>query len=387
MYKLRNKYHLSKYNCSKKCLFLLDGLGVGGSERKTIVAANKLAERDYCVHLAFLNLNQDISSTIMSSISVANLSRMGKLDRKVLNKLRQYIRENDIEVLWSVNMYPMLYAFLATRGVSGVRVYGSSNVSRFRNIYEKLKMFVYVPIIWRLDGFIFGSKRQMAEWQSLYPLGKARCITIYNGVDTEVFSLQQYGLDKASARQLLDIPESGLVIAMVAQFRIEKAHADLVMAVKNVLYAGEYVNVILVGSGNMQEDIRRLVVKLGMSDRVTFTGLMDDVRPALVAADVFALSSRAVETFSNAALEAMSMELPVVLSDIGGAGEMVEDGVNGFLYPPGDVNKLTECIAGMLDDVSRREMGKNARRIVEERFSSESMVEHYADVIDGYFDE
>ena len=99
-----------------------------------------------------------------------------------------------------------------------------------------------------------------------------------------------------------------------------------------------------------------------------------------------ALTSRAVETFSNAALEAMSMEVPVIISDIGGAGEMVDEGVNGFTYPPGDVDKLAECIMDMQDDNNRREMGKNARRIIEKRYTSEIMSGHYADVICGSID-
>ena len=377
---------MKKVVVPKNCLFLLDNLGVGGSERKTIVAANKLAESGYRVHLAFLNLNQDISSTINSSIGIVNLSRVGKLDRNVIRNLREYIQKNKIEVLWSVNLYPMFYAYLSTLGKTGVRVIGSSNVSRFRNTYEKLKMLIYVPIIWQLDAFIFGSTRQMKEWQRIYPIGKARCFTIHNGVDTDKFSLKQYGLAKTTARQQMSLPENGLVIAMVAQFRVEKAHADLIKAVKNILDTGIDVNILFVGAGNTQDDVRGLVVKLGMSDRVIFAGLMHDVRPALVAADVFALTSRAVETFSNAALEAMSMEVPVVLSDLGGAGEMVDKGINGLLYPPGDINKLTECITGMLDDVSRREMGENARRVIEKRFSSEIMAKRYADVIDGFFD-
>ena len=77
---------------------------------------------------------------------------------------------------------------------------------------------------------------------------------------------------------------------MIAQFRSEKAHADLIDAVKLVLDAGIDVNVLLVGAGNLQEEIRNHVVELDMSKHVIFSGMMDDVRPALAAADVLCIN-------------------------------------------------------------------------------------------------
>ena len=71
--------------------------------------------------------------------------------------------------------------------------------------------------------------------------------------------------------------------------------------------------------------------ELEVADRVSFIGELDDVRPVLTALDVFVLPSTAVESFSNAALEAMAIGRPVILSDIGGAREMIDDGVEGYV--------------------------------------------------------
>lgn len=364
----------------ESCLFVLDTLGVGGSERKIIFVANKLAENGYRVHLAFLNLNTDISDTINSSIGVKNLDRKGKFDIKAVKEIKRYIQNNGIKVIWSVNLYPMIYAYLATRGDPDVRFIGSSNITKFRNNYERLKMFIYVPIIWRLDVFVFGSERQKIEWQRIYPLRKTECVTIHNGVDTRKFSLASMNPQKLLARRQLRLTEHSLVIVMVAQFRVEKAHEDLLSAVKASIDQRRNIQVLLVGGGELEGAIRAMTSDLGISDRVVFAGVLDDVRPALLAADVFALTSWS-ETFSNAALEAMAMEVPVILSDTGGAGEMVEEGVNGFLYPPGNIRSLVSRIDAMLDAGQRRKMGREARRIVEERFSSESMVKKYSDII------
>ena len=102
-----------------------------------------------------------------------------------------------------------------------------------------------------------------------------------------------------------------------------------------------------------------------------------DVRPLLAACDTVALCSTAVETFSLAALEAMALGRPVVLSDIGGAAEMVRPGVEGFLFPAGDTAALVGRLAALADADVRSPMGAAARETVLARFSEDAMVERY----------
>ena len=82
----------------------------------------------------------------------------------------------------------------------------------------------------------------------------------------------------------------------------------------------------------------------------------------LAAIDVFVLPSIAVESFSNAALEAMSMGRPVILSDIGGAREMIDDGVEGYVVPTELAARLPAIIAALYADRRKRlQMGAAAR--------------------------
>lgn len=118
-----------------------------------------------------------------------------------------------------------------------------------------------------------------------------------------------------------------------------------------------------------------------MSDAVVITGLQKEVRPFVAASDAVVLCSKTVETFSLAALEAMALGLPVVLSEIGGAAEMIRPGENGFLFPVGDTGALVDRLARLVDHRERERMDNHARARVEALFSETTMVDRYEQLL------
>jgi glycosyltransferase involved in cell wall biosynthesis len=168
------------------------------------------------------------------------------------------------------------------------------------------------------------------------------------------------------------------VIGCVGRLDREKNQSALLSVAARLNSETQRCDVLLIGDGPERESLKQQAIDLGIGDRVHFLGRMDDVRCALAAMDVFALPSIAVETFSNAALEAMAMSLPVVLSDIAGAPEMVVDGETGFLYEKDDLERLTNLLVRLRDDEALREtIGRNAREAVARRFDINQMYDAY----------
>jgi glycosyltransferase involved in cell wall biosynthesis len=128
----------------------------------------------------------------------------------------------------------------------------------------------------------------------------------------------------------------------------------------------------------MRAALQQRAEQRGISSAVTFTGALSDVRPALRAFDVFVLPSLS-ETFSNAALEAMAMQLPVILTRTGGAAEMIEPGREGYIVDVADLpRQLPELLNQLrLDDVLRTRMAAAASARVQQSFSWEGMVAAY----------
>jgi glycosyltransferase involved in cell wall biosynthesis len=205
-------------------------------------------------------------------------------------------------------------------------------------------------------------------------------VYIYNGIDVDHFAEPVEFADAADDKRMQAIGKEDIVLGNVAGFREEKKQEDLVRAAKELRDSGYPIKVLLVGSGPRQRIVERHIESYDMREHVILTGLQKDVRPYLKQMDCFILSSHQ-ETFSLAALEAMAAGKPLIMTDVGGAGEMVENGVNGFLFTPGDVGQLVDKIKNLIDHNLFEAMGTNSRKIVGERFTLKQMVYEYERVL------
>lgn len=360
-------------------LFLLSNLAIGGSERKTVRVVNALHRRGLDVHLGYLNGPQTLRSEIDPEVPVVCLERSGKFSWSALRRLKAYVETHGIARIVCVNLYPLLYAS-ALRLVMGGRAPScvvTVNTTYFLNAKEAGSMLIYAPLMWKADKIVFGCDFQLRLWVGKYRLPRDKCDHLYNGVDENFYSSAAFEESVSALRHSLGLSETDFVVGTIGQLRPEKHQRDLIVAVHRLREQGVPATALIVGGGSEEGALRKLTGELGMEAHVRLIGELKDVRPALLASDVFVLTSLS-ETFSNAALEAMAMGRPVVLSDAGGAREMVWEGVNGFLFPATDVAKLAAVLSTFAGDVpAKHRMGKEARRVAVEKFSFTCMVDQY----------
>jgi glycosyltransferase involved in cell wall biosynthesis len=139
----------------------------------------------------------------------------------------------------------------------------------------------------------------------------------------------------------------------------------------------------MIGDGPEKAPAEQLARDLGIERDVLFLGNQDCMEELLPLADVFLLPSSS-ESFGLVALEAMSAEVPVVASNVGGLPEVVEHGVTGYLHDPGHVDGFVGSVLKLLtQDGVRRAMGRRGRKIARERFSVDEMVDRYVRVYDS----
>jgi glycosyltransferase involved in cell wall biosynthesis len=257
--------------------------------------------------------------------------------------------------------------------------YASINTSEVLGSLRRRRFDLYRLLLRYADTVIFGCQAQREDWQRRFGRGRPRAATavIYNGIDTAHFDGAITEPNPWVLKRRYGISDQEMVLGTVAQLRPEKGHRFLLRACKALIDRGHRVRLLLVGDGPERDAIKSEVLALRIEGNVVMVGECEDVRPWLSVLDVFVLPSVAVEVFSNAALEAMSMGKAIVLSDIGGAKEMVEPGENGFVVPPGDSTALANTIERIVTRRAWKEMGQAARRTVTARFATQDMIQSY----------
>jgi glycosyltransferase involved in cell wall biosynthesis len=253
--------------------------------------------------------------------------------------------------------------------------------TRLLNLKERLQMLVYRPLFWNADCSVFLCQRQWRFWRRRGVLS-GRNEVIYNGIDLEAYRDDTSAAERAQVRAKLGWSATDYVIGIPALLRVEKNHVQLLEAVRCLRELGIPARALLIGDGELRGAIEQRIADLGLDKAAVITGLQSDVRPWIAACDVVTLCS-VTETFSLAALEAMGMGRAVVLSDVGGAAEMVMPGCNGLLFPPRDTATYVDRLAALSDPDAARLMGANARRIVEQRFAVATMVDRYEQLFEA----
>jgi L-malate glycosyltransferase len=356
-------------------MFLVSSLNVGGSERKTVRLANALAAGNRPVAIAYLSPPESLLSQLHPAVVAVNLHRRGKFSIRALRSLATIIKQRNVNTLVAMNLYPALYAVLARllRPTHPLRVVVSVNTTDFATRKEELQMVIYRYILRRADVVVFGAERQRRLWRARYGLNSSpdKTTVLYNGVDTLEFSRRRaISAAPSDAR-------SRVTLGTVGAFRVGKAQIDLVRAVHELTARGHEVAALIVGDGPERPQIEREMQRLGVERKVQLIGEAQDVRPYLAMMDIFVLPSVAVETFSNAVLEAMSMSCPVVAARVGGMDEMLQFG-GGVTYPPGDVKLLCDLLTPLIENAhARRDLGEQARQVVEKHFSFYRMLRDF----------
>jgi glycosyltransferase involved in cell wall biosynthesis len=195
----------------------------------------------------------------------------------------------------------------------------------------------------------------------------SRLLELPNGVDTERF---HPSIDGTCARRTLAIPEDAFVVAFSGV--LDAAHhfkrLDLLLRALRDVKTKE-VWLLVIGGGDLLSNYQQLASELGVGDRVRFVGRVPHTEvPVYVAAsDVLVLPSDAVESFGMVLIEAMACGRPVIATDLPGVRDVVSNGEDGRIVPPGEVAALSRAIDdyASMTPMVRRTQGEAGRRKVE----------------------
>ena len=200
---------------------------------------------------------------------------------------------------------------------------------------------------------------------------------IPNAVDTARFSQVD---DKLGLRASLGF-ESELIGVFVGRLVTEKNLSFLIQAWTNTFANEDNVKLLLVGDGYLKDELTKLVIESKREKQIIFLGAKLDIKPYLQIADFSVLSSL-FEGLSNTLLEYMATSLPVIGSRVSGTEDLIEDGVNGYLFESGNRSELEEKLKKIasLSTIEIASMGDNARSTITQYAGIESVSSRLCDL-------
>jgi glycosyltransferase involved in cell wall biosynthesis len=232
-----------------------------------------------------------------------------------------------------------------------------------RRIYRKSNFSVISPSRW-----LYNLARQSPVFED------KEIVQIYNGFDLEVFRQK----DKASCRAAMNIPPDSRVLMFGADSLADnpwKGGKELLSILRAInSKVSHNVHLLVVGSGDLKglEHFENLVVhKVGRIQSDTF------MAACYSAADVFIYPTRA-DNLPNTLIEAISCCTPCITFDVGGCGEIIKDGVGGYVIAPFEIDAFADRTVRLIDDgAGLKKLSLSARRFAEENFTLEKMSANY----------
>jgi glycosyltransferase involved in cell wall biosynthesis len=200
------------------------------------------------------------------------------------------------------------------------------------------------------------------------------------GIKTE-FQVISGGIDSQRFQPSQENPSTDLILTgrLVPIKRID----IFIQAVKYVADMIPEVKAVIVGDGELHEELQCLVRNLGIEHNVQFTGYQKDVENWLQKSKIFVLTSD-VEGLALSMMEAMMCGLPAVVSDVGDLGDLVEDGINGYLVPRRCPEKFAARMIELLDDENKLKSFSRAARASALEYSTQAAIDKWNKIIKSY---
>ncbi len=368
----------------KKVFFIIPTLGGGGAERVFLHILKNLDRSKFSPRVVLFEKKGELLSELPEDAGFTILKQdertykmYGTVFLKLAWRLSRLMRNEmpDIMVsfMWYTN-FVTLMARILSRISSRVIVserYGLS-VSYEGRMAEFLRRMIIRFFYPKADTIIVNSRVMGIQLKEMFHIREGNIATIYNPVNiNDISSMTSEDAEHIWFRE--NIP----LITGIGRFTRQKGFNHLIRAVHTLNGDGAECRLVLLGKGPEEGNLKKLAADLGISNKVLFPGFQQNPYKYLARATVFVLSSL-YEGFPNVLLEAIALGVPCVATRCPtGPDEIITDGVDGLLVPPGDHVALAEAIRKLLQDKSMRWQFAEAGRRRAQDFEVKDIVRQY----------
>ncbi len=374
-------------------LYIITKLELGGAQKVCLDLAGHFKKENnvYLMSGSTGQLNSKAKEMLNDNF-IANPYLVRKIaplkDFKALIFMNNFIKNHDIDIV---------HTHSSKAGILGRLAAHMNNVDK---IVHTIHEFAFNDFKNPIVNQLYKNLERYAAHLADYLVAVTR-MDIKKGLENNIGKKKQYKLVRAAAdieyfinykdvkkkKRLKDrygIKKDSFVITQVSCFKKQKNPLDFIkIANKLIKKLNKNIYFFLVGDGKLRKKIERKISELNLDKNVILTGWKDDIRPYVAISDVFTLTSL-WEGLPIAIIEAHLQKKPALVTKVDGNQEIVKNGINGFLYPPGNIDNAVEKLEILYYNKELREkMGKRGYEKVVEEFSKDKM---FLDTEEIYYD-
>ena len=353
-----------------KILHLLVTLPVGGAEDLVAGIVTGLDPARFRVEAACIGPLGAVGEELARAgfpIASLNLDIKRTPAWRIIAAVRRLLKTTQPDILHTHLYHANLYGRLAALGLGLKGV-----VASVHNTYSRVKFHRRLANWWlarHTDRVLVGSPQVRQDVSRYDWLPQDKLLLMPYGISMKNLAVAESAQE---ARARLGV--SGFCLGAVGRLEEQKGHKFLLAALPELRREIKDLTVLLVGDGRLRASLEDQARDLGVADSVRFLGTRRDLPLIYRALDLYVQPSL-WEGLSLAMLQAMGAGLPVVVSRVSGAVDLIADGENGRLVPPGDAAALSAAILELYrQPETRRRLGDAARQTITEHYSLEAML-------------
>jgi len=359
-----------------RVLEIIQTIGIGGAETVMYNTARYLDKSRFEAFGLVVGRGALVDKLREDGIEVETFTFSRRYNLDLIKRIRHLIRKHKIDIVHTHLSRMNTYGFVATRFTPAVNVMTVHGLTEFTGSLGKL----YYSTFGRVSGKIVTVSEALAkQFQAVTHVGRHKIAVIPNGIDLDRFG-RNFDREKTLAK--FGLPLDAEIILGVGNIRAIKGYEFLIESFARIAESRPQLAVVICGGdyAGYKKYLDNLIDKQRLSKRIFFTDFVPDIEALYSVADVYAMTSIS-EGFSLTTVEAMASSKAVISTDCVGPREIIDDGIDGIIVPERDPDRFGQTMLDLIQDRGKREeLGRAARRKVENRYSIQKSIKAFEEL-------